>query len=106
METIIMKYKRLMNLLRVAILLLIPIVLMLLSADYFDNGHSICLSKSLANMECYACGMTRSIMHLIHGEILAGWHFNKLGILVLPLLVLFWMNLLLEQFGTKVFQWF
>lgn len=68
-------------------LLVIPTVLLILPADYFDEGESICLSKVLANTECPGCGMTRGVQHLIHGEFQAAWGFNKLAFIVLPLLI-------------------
>jgi len=59
--------------------------LLYLPADHFDQGQSICLSVLLADTKCYACGMTRGIHHLIHGEFAAAWEFNKLTFIVLPL---------------------
>jgi hypothetical protein len=36
------------------ITIIAPFVLLFLPANYFDEGQSICLSKMLANIECYA----------------------------------------------------
>ena len=69
------------------ILILIPIVLLILPADFFDKGNSICLSVSLFDVECYACGLTRAIQHLIHFDFSIGYEDNKLSIIVLPLLI-------------------
>lgn len=69
------------------ILVIIPIILLFLPADYFDEGQSICLSVLLANTECFGCGMTRAIMHLIHFEFDSAWSFNKISFIVLPLTV-------------------
>lgn len=69
------------------ILVLIPVLLIILPADFFDTGNSICLSIFLFNSECYACGMTRAIQHLIHFDFLIGYEYNKLSIIVLPLLI-------------------
>lgn len=46
----------------------------------------MCLSKVLAGMECYGCGMTRAIMHLIHLDFTEAYQYNKLSFIVLPLL--------------------
>ena len=70
------------------ILLLIPVVLIALPADFFDTGQSICFSIIFFNNECYACGMTRAIQHLIHFDFLIGYSYNKLSILVFPLLIM------------------
>ncbi|MBK7008635.1 MAG: DUF2752 domain-containing protein [Saprospiraceae bacterium] len=69
-----------------------PFILMLLPADFFDNGTTVCISQSLAGVECYGCGLTRATMHLLHFDFLTAWHFNKLVYIVTPLLFLFWLK--------------
>jgi hypothetical protein len=46
--------------------ILIPLVLLILPANFFDTGPDMCISKLAFNKECYGCGMSRGIMHLIH----------------------------------------
>ncbi|WP_413468664.1 DUF2752 domain-containing protein [Lishizhenia sp.] len=69
----------------------IPLLLLFLPATYFDEGQSICPSKLLFNKECPGCGITRSVQHAIHLDFQASWDYNKLIIIVLPLLLLFWL---------------
>ncbi len=69
-----------------------PFLLFLLPADHFDHGQSICLSVLLAGIECYACGMTRGVMHMLHLDFAAAWEFNKLTFIVVPLLFLYWLR--------------
>ncbi|MFZ6051223.1 DUF2752 domain-containing protein [Halocola ammonii] len=88
------------------VLIAIPIVLLLMPADYFDSGESICLSHLMAGVDCYACGMTRSVMHLIHFDFATAWDFNPLGFVVLPLLMLYWLKLVLQGFGVRILKWF
>lgn len=59
--------------------------LLYLPADHFDVGQSVCLSVVLFDMECYACGMTRGIQHLLHFDFSEAWQYNKLSFIVLPL---------------------
>jgi hypothetical protein len=61
--------------------------LMYLPADYFDTGEAMCLSVRFFDVECYGCGLTRGVMHLIHFEFVEAWEFNKLTFIVFPLLV-------------------
>ena len=70
------------------ILILIPIVILILPADFFDTGNSICFSIVFFDNECYACGLTRAIQHLIHLDFSIGYEYNKLSIIVLPVLIL------------------
>lgn len=61
--------------------------LLYLPADHFDEGESKCLSVMLLDKECYGCGMTRGVQHLLHADFDGAWHFNKLSFIVLPLAV-------------------
>ena len=80
--------KKNLDALYLVILILIPIVLLILPADFFDKGKSICLSVSLFDSECYACGLTRAIQHLIHFDFSIAYEYNKLSIIVFPFLML------------------
>lgn len=73
-------------------IILIPIVLLVLPPNYFDNGQSVCVSVLLFDQECYGCGMTRGIQHLLHLDFLTAYEFNKLSLIVLPLLIYLWLN--------------
>lgn len=87
---------------RVYVTIVAPFVLMLLPADFFDKGESVCLSKTLAGMECYACGMTRATMHFIHFEFAQAWGFNKLSFIVVPLLFPLWLKAVYEARGKQL----
>lgn len=63
------------------------ITLVLLPADYFDTGRATCVSVILFDVECYGCGMTRAIQHLIHLDFDSAWTFNKLSFVVFPLAI-------------------
>ncbi|MBU6343137.1 MAG: DUF2752 domain-containing protein, partial [Bacteroidetes bacterium] len=49
-----------------AFLVIAPVTILILPADFFDNGPTICPSKRFFNVECLGCGMTRAVMHLVH----------------------------------------
>ena len=68
-----------------------PIVLVIMPADFFDHGQSICLSQLFFDYQCPGCGMTRSIMHYIHGEFKTGYMFNNISVIVFPILVYLWV---------------
>lgn len=48
--------------------------------------HS-CLSRSLFGIDCPACGLTRSFIHLFHGDLRASWDTHRLGWLFAAVLV-------------------
>jgi hypothetical protein len=75
---------------RLAILLALPVVLWLLPATYFDEGQAVCVSRLLFDVECYACGLTRAVMHALHLDFSEAFYYNPLFVVVLPLLILLW----------------
>jgi hypothetical protein len=80
------------------LLVALPVVLLLLPPDYFDDGQSSCLSVVLFDTECYGCGMTRSIMHMIHLEFMEALYYNPLGYAVMPMLIWLYGSLLSKYF--------
>lgn len=79
-------------------LVLLPIILVILPADFFDSGQSVCVSVLLFDQECPGCGMTRGVQHLLHLDFLTAYQFNKLSLIVLPLLIFLWLK---EVFRIK-----
>lgn len=73
------------------VLLLAPIVLWILPADFFDNSDRIvCLSRLILDVECPGCGLTRGIMHLHHFDFEEALYFNNLVFIAYPCLVILW----------------
>ena len=85
-----MRFRYYFTIAKLALIVLTPVVLLILPGDFFDNGESICLSKVLFNTECFACGMTRACMHLIHFEFRQASSYNMLCFIVFPLVALIW----------------
>ena len=73
-----------------------PLVLVGLPADFFDKGQSICLSVLLLDTQCYGCGMTRAVQHFLHLDFKTAWDFNRLVVIVFPILVYLWFQELLS----------
>jgi len=69
---------------------LVPAILLFLPPDTFDEGAPKCVSVIVLGIECYACGMTRAMMYLIHFDFIMAWYFNPLAFFVFPLLAYLW----------------
>lgn len=83
-------------------LLLIPLVLLVLPADFFDTGRASCLSVIIFGKTCYGCGITRAVHHLIHLEFSEAYNFNKLVVIVFPLIsYLYLKEIVRVYFGMK-----
>lgn len=72
------------------VLLILPLILFLLPAHFFDKGQSVCLSVLLFDTTCYGCGITRAVQHAIHFDFKTAYTYNKLVVVVLPLLIYVW----------------
>jgi len=92
-----MKFRYYFTIAKLALIVLTPIILLILPADFFDNGASICLSKVLFNTECYACGLTRACMHLVHLDFARASSYNMLCFIILPLLAVIWVQWFLKE---------
>jgi len=76
----------------VIVLILIPIILFILPKEQFDHGQTICLYTLITGENCIGCGMTRACMRLIHFDILGALNFNKLSVVVFPILVFLYLK--------------
>lgn len=70
--------------------LIVPVVLLLLPADFFDYGPPICLSRLLLHVDCPGCGLTRATQHLIHAEWRTALSYNPAVIVTTPILLWLW----------------
>jgi len=73
-----------------------PAVLLILGPNFFDNGPTICLSKLIIEKDCPGCGITRAVQHSIHGEWKTAYEYNKLVLIVGPILFILWLKELLN----------
>jgi hypothetical protein len=80
---------------------LVPVVLLILPADFFDNGQTVCLSVLLFNFECYACGMSSAVMHLIHAEFEMAFAYNMGSFVVFPFLCILWGKWFWEEYKAN-----
>lgn len=79
-----------------------PFFIWLLPVDFFDKGQTTCVFTNLSGYNCYACGLTRAVMHVMHLEFVEAWNFNKLVFIVLPALSVFWFKALYEVQGKSM----
>jgi hypothetical protein len=85
-------------------IIVLGLTLLLLPADFFDKGKSICISVLLLDKECYGCGMTRAIQHLIHLDFKTAFEYNKLSFVVFPLfagMILWELNKLYKAYKKQ-----
>lgn len=72
--------------------LVAPLVLLLLPADFFDEGPVVCPSRLFLGVECPGCGLTRATQHLVHGEFQVALDYNPLVLITTPVLLWLWVQ--------------
>jgi len=98
MKSLINKLISIMRTLYRVLIVFAPLVLILLPADFFDHGPTICVSKLLTEAECPGCGITRATQHALHLDFSNAWNYNKLFIVVTPLLIWLYITEVIESY--------
>jgi hypothetical protein len=98
-----LKDNKTIRIIKIAAILIMPVALYFVPLEWVKNQHSVCLFKNLTGMECYGCGMTRAILSAIHLQFENAFHFNKLFLIVFPLLIYIWAKTLLTLWHRKTF---
>ena len=83
---------------KLVLLFITPLVLLILPADFFDNGQSICPSKLLLEKECPGCGITRGLQHLGHFDFQIAWKYNKLSFVIFPVATYYWTREIISTY--------
>ncbi len=96
---LLVKLNSKLNLVRIKIAfrIIIPIALLILPGNYFDNGNSLCVSKVFFHIECPACGLARACMHLIHFQFEDAYAYNMFSFISFPILAFFWGYLFVKE---------
>ncbi len=80
--------------LKLSALFILPLLFYLLPEKSIYEGHSICLFVNLFGVECFGCGMTRAVYSAVHLDFARAMSYNKLVVVVLPLLVYVWVMMI------------
>lgn len=84
---------------RLACFAAIPVALYCIPPERIMHGHSVCLFRNLFGTECYGCGMTRALFSLLHFDFGAAWGYNRLVVIVAPLLLYIYLKEVVKTIG-------
>jgi hypothetical protein len=96
-----LKDKKRIRILLLSGFLLLPFFLYAIPLEWLKDQHSVCLFKNLTGKECYGCGMTRAVLSVIHFQFENAIKFNKLVLIVFPLLVYLWIRNIVNLWPGK-----
>ena len=87
---------------KLALYILLPIVFFLIPTSWLEKHPPPCLSRMLFGVRCPGCGMSRAMSCAVHGNFKKAFYYNKLVVVVLPLLVREWWREVKDALGTFV----
>ncbi len=66
-----------------------------LKPDEIGERYDVCLIRHFLHVPCPSCGATRSVVSILHGDLLGGLYWNPLGFLIIAYLLVapIWMGL-------------
>ena len=92
-----MRLKYYFTIAKLSFIVLLPIVLLILPGNYFDDKQSMCFSMLLFDVNCYGCGLTRACQHLIHFQFEDAYAYNVLSFIAFPMLAIVWVQWFLKE---------
>jgi hypothetical protein len=85
---------------KIGLLMALPLLLIFIPTAWLERRRSLCIIKNLTGKPCPGCGMTRAISSASHGEFKQALRYNKLVVLVLPLLAYTWLRALTNAYRS------
>jgi len=83
---------------KAACYMLLPIIFLLVPTSWFESRRSLCLIRNVLGVKCPGCGMTRAISCIFHGNFRKALQYNRLVVIVLPLLGYVWLQALMSEY--------
>jgi uncharacterized protein DUF2752 len=80
--------------------LLFPLVFFLVPTSWFETRRSMCLIYNVFGVRCPGCGMTRALSCAVPGRFKQALQYNRLVVVVLPLLGYVWLRGVLKVAGS------
>ncbi len=71
---------------------MIPIFLYVVPLNWLKEQHSLCIYKNLFGTDCYGCGITKSVLCMLHYKFKEAFLYNKAIIIVFPILCYLWFH--------------
>ena len=67
-------------------MLALPLLLAAVPPSALDRGPVLCPIRRLTGRPCPGCGMTRALSAALHGDLRRAWRYNRLVLVVGPIL--------------------
>ena len=79
--------------------IVLPFILYFIPLEFLNKQNTICLIKNIWGFECPGCGITRAIISAVQLDFVKAIEYNKIVILVLPILMYVWFKTIILIFN-------
>ena len=79
---------------------ILPLFMLIVPLSSLESYPSLCLFKNIAGIDCIGCGMTRAVSSLLHGDAEKAYRYNRLVVIVFPLLLYSWMTFISKEWAA------
>jgi Protein of unknown function (DUF2752) len=77
--------------------ILLPLAFGLVPSSWFESRPSMCLIRRVFGVRCPGCGMSRAISCVFHADFKKAFQYNRLVVVVFPLLCYVWLKGLMVE---------
>jgi hypothetical protein len=81
--------------------ILLPLALIAIPTAWLERGPSLCLIRRIFGVRCPGCGMTRAFSCIVHGKFKQAFQYNKLVVVVFPLVSYVWGKSLAAEICSR-----
>ena len=68
--------------------------------EWLQGEHTVCLIDNIFGVECWGCGITRAVVSAVQLHFRQAWEYNRLIVIVFPLLVYVWGRTVINLWHT------
>lgn len=86
--------------LRIAALAAVPALLGSIPMSLFERVPKVCVLRRMG-IPCWGCGMTRAVASASRGDLGAAWRYNKLSVIVVPILGFLWWRRISREIDQR-----
>ena len=83
--------------------ILLPLAFTLVPTSWFEARPSMCLIRKVSGVRCPGCGMVRAISCVFHADFKKAFQYNRLVVVVFPLLCYIWLKAMMVEYGKYIF---
>lgn len=84
---------------------IIPLAILFFPYIKDNSIWTICLYKNITGHNCYGCGLTRAVLSILHLEFSKALMYNKLIIIIFPLLTYIWTKQTIKAWKNLLPTW-